>query len=175
MIQIDIVVFGRLVDLPAVTATHTIKHLMGYGDKLLEVRRADHYRLELAVEETEQALKLGKKMVEETLVFVNPNKQIAKVVTPNKLNTLLPPPKAGFRVLALVSERDDNLASYILSNLRDTLGYNEVKNLTRGVLWFLLWSAPEKEAHRLTEEVMVTHSRKAGLLSNPHSQRAEIV
>jgi hypothetical protein len=175
MTAIDIVVFSRLPDLPAITANHTIKHLMGYGDKLLEVRRADHYRLELAVEETKNALALAERMVNKTLVFINPNKQIAKVVTPDKLNTLLPAPKSGFRVLALVNEREDNLAGNILSNLRDTLGFGEVSNLTRGVLWFLLWSAPKEEARRLTEEVMITRSRKVGLLSNPHSQRAEIV
>jgi len=175
VVTIDIVVFGRLIDLVAVTASHTIKHLMGYGDRLAEVKRADHYRLELSAKDTSQARLLAEQLVTDTLVFGNPNKQVGKVTTPEELTSLLPPPEEGFRSLALVWEREDNTASHILSNLRENLGYTRVKGLSRGVLWFLHWNAPKREAHRLTEEVLVTESRKRGLLSNPHSQIAEII
>ena len=49
MITVELVVRLKIPDVTALTAANAIRRRLGYADRLLELQRADYYRLELDV------------------------------------------------------------------------------------------------------------------------------
>lgn len=171
MQTVAVLVRLKIPDVTALTAANALRRSMGYS-QLKELRRADYYRLQLAVDTAEEGLALARDLAEKTNLFVNPNKHVYELWTSREE----PAPAAGQRAHVLVTDPNDGSAQGMLAALQGRLGYGEkVAGLTRGLLWtMLLDTADPAEARRLASEMAETKSLDKGLLVNPHFQEFEV-
>ncbi len=166
-IDIELVVSLKIPDVVAVTARQTLRRRLGH-DELVDLTRADWWRLSLNVADEAAALALGRELAEATNLFVNPNKHRYEV----GLTTPLPEPRDGVTAVAVLTGfRDDATASLAAQALHGRLGYGDrVAAVELGTLWVFQLAVDDTErARELAEAMTVTRSRTAGLLVNPHS------
>ena len=171
MQTVGILVRLKIPDVTALTAANALRRSMGYS-QLKELRRADYYRLELAVDTQEQALELARELAEKTNLFVNPNKHVYELWTSREEA----PPDKGTLAHVLVTDPHDGSAEGMLSALQGRLGYGgKVTGLTKGLLWTMVLDTDDsEEAKRLASEMAETKSLDKGLLANPHFQEFEV-
>lgn len=171
MQTVGILVRLKIPDVTALTAANALRRSMGYS-QLKELRRADYYRLELAVDTQEQALELARELAEKTNLFVNPNKHVYELWTSREEA----PPAEGTLAHVLVTDPHDGSAEGMLSALQGRLGYGgKVTGLTKGLLWTMVLDTDDsEEAKRLASEMAETKSLDKGLLVNPHFQEFEV-
>ncbi|MEN6304819.1 MAG: phosphoribosylformylglycinamidine synthase subunit PurS [Armatimonadia bacterium] len=171
MQTVGILVRLKIPDVTALTAANALRRSMGYS-QLKELRRADYYRLELAVDTQEQALELARELAEKTNLFVNPNKHVYELWTSREEAA----PAEGTLAHVLVTDPHDGSAEGMLSALQGRLGYGgKVTGLTKGLLWtMVLDTSDAEEAKRLASEMAETKSLDKGLLVNPHFQEFEV-
>lgn len=171
MQTVGILVRLKIPDVTALTAANALRRSMGYK-QLKELRRADYYRLELAVDDQAQALELAAELAEKTNLFVNPNKHVYELWTSREEA----PPAEGKLAHVLVTDPHDGSAEGMLSALQGRLGYGgKVTGLTKGLLWtMVIDTADAEEAKRLAREMAETKSLDKGLLVNPHFQEFEV-
>lgn len=174
MITVELVVRLKIPDVTALTAANAIRRRLGYADRLLELQRADYYRLELDVPDRAAAEALARELAEETNLFVNPNKHVFEVRFPEDRAGGAPAP--GEQVVSvLVTTPDDTSGAGIAATLRGPRGYDAVSAVETGVLWTLRLKADSPEAARaMAEEIAITRSQSQGILMNPHFQEIEM-
>ena len=66
MQTVSILVRLKIPDVTALTAANALRRSMGYS-QLRELKRADYYRLELAVDSPDEAVALAKELAEKTM------------------------------------------------------------------------------------------------------------
>ena len=161
----------KIPDVTALTAANALRRSMGYT-QLKELRRADYYRLELAVDTPEQAVALASELAEKTNLFVNPNKHVYEIWTAREEQA----PAQGQLAHVLVTDPNDGGAQGILAALQGRLGYGgKVTGVTKGLLWTMVLDTDDpEEARRLAAEMAETKSLSQGLLVNPHFQEFEV-
>jgi len=175
MIDVELLVKLKIPDVTALTAANSLRRRMGYEDSLVELRRADYYRIGLNVDSVGDAVALATELAEDTNQFVNPNKHVYEVRLPDAAAD--DSGDAGTEMVeALVIDPNDGSAQGSLGALRGRLGYGDkVASLSKGVLWLMTLKAENHEAAKqLAEELTVTTRIDQGLLMNPHFQECTI-
>ena len=175
MQTVELTVPLKIPDVTALTASNALRRRLGYQDTLIELRRADYYRLQLDVEDEETALELATELAEQTNLFVNPNKHRYSVSAGSARPS--EPREDGLRTVnVLVTDPDSGAGGSVLSALRGRLGYGDrVVDVVAGNLWMLTLKADSREqAEQVAEKLAVTVSREQGLLLNPHFQQYQM-
>lgn len=164
---VELLVSLKIPDVTAITARRTLQNRMGYGEVLRDLRRADWWRLELAVDDFDAALALGRELAEQTNCFVNPNKHVYDCLP----RVELPAVEDGSAAAVLVGFYDEATASMTQRALQGRLGYGgQVLKVDRGTLWTFILAEPEPaKAQALVEAMTISGGRESGLLVNPHS------
>lgn len=175
MVSVELLVTLKIPDVTALTAANTIRRRLGYGERLVNLRRADYYRLDLDLEDPQAALAMVREMAERTNLFVNPNKHSFTVRTRQERGQ----PVAGngaWTVNVLVTDPADTSPAGILAALQAIPAYGDtVLKVQRGVLWTMkLMAESEQQAVQMAEDITVTRSQSRGLLMNPHFQTYEM-
>jgi phosphoribosylformylglycinamidine (FGAM) synthase PurS component len=175
MVEIELLVRLKIPDVTALTAANSLRRRMGYADRLVELRRADYYRLGLNVTSAEEARALATELAEQTNLFVNPNKHVYELREPGA-STAKSSGNGTHEVEVLVTDPNDGSAESALAALQGRLGYGaRVGSLVKGLLWVLRLKAADREAAKaLAEEVALTRRIDQGLLVNPHFQQCAI-
>lgn len=173
MQNVALVVCLKIPDVTALTAAEALRRSLNY-QQLRSLHRAEYYGLALRVESPDQATALATELAEQTLLFVNLNKE--------QYSLHSGPPSVGQArpgcqlVQVLVTTPDDPAEARLLATLQGPSGYaDQVADLTRGVLWTLELAVDDPaEARRLAREIAAATSLEQGLLANPHCQKIEI-
>ncbi|HCU34080.1 MAG TPA: hypothetical protein DGT21_01160 [Armatimonadetes bacterium] len=175
MQTVELTVQLKIPDVTALTASNALRRRLGYQDTLVELRRADYYRLDLNVEHEQAALELATELAERTNLFVNPNKHRYSV-SAGSAHPSEPREDGLWTVNVLVTDPDSGAGGGVLSALRGRLGYGDrVVDVVAGNLWTLTLRADTREqAEQLAEKLAVTVSREQGLLLNPHFQQYQM-
>lgn len=175
MQTIELTVDLKIPDVTALTAANALRRRLGYEDVLVNLHRADYYRLEIAVENADEAVAMGKKLAEETNLFVNPNKHQYSVAA-GIHNSGAEAAEGTYAVNMLVTDPKSGSAAGILNALHGRLGYGDiVNNVSAGILWTLVLKAESQSAaEEIATKITVTKSREEGLLLNPHFQECEM-
>ena len=175
MFEVELLVTLKIPDVTALTAGNSLRRRLGYAQRLVSLKRADYYRLELDLEAAKPALELVSQLAERTNHFVNPNKH---TFTVRAVEPRLNPPrkKGGFEVEVLVTDVEgDRSADLEQALVNDRLAEGKVKAVHVGVLWTLtLKTDSAAEALETAREIAVTRARDQGLLANPHFQAVSI-
>ncbi len=172
---VELTVDLKIPDVTALTAAGALRRRLGYGDVLVELRRADYYRLSLLTDSEQEALQIARDLAENTNLFVNPNKHRYQVAT-GVHNCTVKVDDGAYAVNVLVTDPESGSGDGILGALQGRLGYGDnVADVIAGNLWTLVLRADSKElAEAVAEEIAVTRSRGEGLLLNPHYQEYEM-
>ncbi len=175
MREIELLVTLKIPDVTALTAANTIRRRLGYAERLLALKRADYYRLELETETEQAACDLVTDLAQRTNHFVNPNKHAFTVRTARQ--RLTPPSTNGaFEVEVLITDAEGDRAPDLEQALAsDRIAQGRVKAVHVGVLWTLTLRADSpQEAVELARDIAITRARDRGLLANPHFQSVQI-
>jgi phosphoribosylformylglycinamidine (FGAM) synthase PurS component len=175
MYEIELLVSLKIPDVTALTAANTLRRRMGYAERLLSLRRADYYSLEVEAESEQAARRLVTELAERTNHFVNPNKP-RFTVRRAELRVLPPARGEGWEVEVVVSAAEgDRSAALEAALATDPTAPGRVKAVHTGVLWILLLKAEGgPEAMELARDIAITRSRERGLLANPHFQEVRV-
>jgi hypothetical protein len=182
-------------DPTALTAAEAIRSLLGFGDRLVEIRRRSLHELVLGgPEQAEKRAALPDLLsayLEGTVVFWNPNKQrawvrLAPAGSPEIAWEVMPGAKrkpADFGRPDLSRPDYDHLLVWprgshaVPADLLPALAEWEVAAAGQGELWSLRWreGATAEERGAWTRAVGATHTRREGLLCNPHAQSHRVL
>lgn len=175
MHKVELLVTLKIPDVTALTAANSIRRRLGYAERLLALKRADYYRLELETETEQAAVDLVTDLAQRTNHFVNPNKHAFTVRTAQQ--RLTPPSTDGaFEVEVLITDAEGDRAPDLEQALaNDRIAQGRVKAVHVGVLWSLTLRADSpQEALELARDIAITRARDQGLLANPHFQSVQI-
>jgi hypothetical protein len=161
----QILVVLRNADPTALTALSSLRRYLGFGDRLLDLRRRVLWELSGPREDSRdtilEALRRGGELW-------NPNKEMALVRAPGgpiaDLGTPIPDGGRWESRLAWDPDRDLDRGVRALRPWRSR-GWR----LRRGTLWSLHWQEEDRdERGRLTERAAVCRGAREGLLVHPH-------
>ena len=194
LITVQVLLDLKNSDPTALTAAEAIRSLLGFGDRLAEIRRRSLYELVLqapnAGEGGAALPDLVSSYLERTVVFWNPNKQRAWV----RLDSF-GSPAITWEVLSGARRNpgdfgrpDLSLAGYdhllvwprgsreIPADLVVALSGWHPAAAGHGELWTLSWceGATTEERGAWTRAVGAARSRREGLLCNPHAQNHRV-
>ena len=175
MHDIELLVTLKIPDVTALTAANTLRRRMGYAERLVGLRRADYYRLEVEGESEEAARELVTELAQRTNHFVNPNKHI--FITRLAEPRVQPPAMdTGYQVEVLITDAASDRSGDIEQAMgHDPLAAGKVRAVHTGVLWTLALKAESpQQALAWARDIAVTRSRAQGLLANPHFQSVQV-
>jgi len=154
MSNVEIFVSLKLPDPTAITAFHTLEK-MGYKE-LKSLKRKDYYCFEIEQDEED-----FKKKISKVDVIVNANKH-------NVEFELKKERKDVFEINVLIENKaDDGLG--LLSVLRERLGFNDIKKISKGTLWTLgIYAENERDAGEVAKNIT------NDLLMNEHYQNFSV-
>ena len=182
MHEIELLVRLKIPDVTALTARNSLQRRMGYAETVVDLQRADYWKLTLDVASQDDALRLARELAEETNLFVNPNKHTYTLAIAGHRAlgvgqwTDRALAKAARPAEVLVKSPEDTSGDDACAALQGRLGYgSKVAGVACGTLWTLLLKADNADAaRRIAEEIAVTRRLDRGLLMNPHYQECEI-
>ena len=176
MVSVELMVSLKIPDVTALTAANALRRRMGYAEALKELKRADYYKLDLAVADSDDALELAKDLAEHTNVFVNPNKHVYELKVLEARGEQIASQNGAYAVNVLVTDPADGSGEGMLAALQGRLGYGDrVQSLLTGTLWTMALVAHDaQQARQMAEEIAVTTAQSEGLLVNPHYQEYEV-
>jgi len=176
MVSVELMVSLKIPDVTALTAANALRRRMGYAATLKQLRRADYYRLDLALADPEAALELAKELAERTNLFDNPNKHVYELRVLAARGEQVGSEDGAYALNVLVTDPADGSGEGMLAALRGRLGYGDrVQGLLTGTLWTMVLAAESPErARQMAEDIAVTKARSQGLLMNPHFQECEV-
>jgi len=182
-------------DLVALSAFDTLVRKMGYKDVLCSLSREELWILSFGLGDTD-AGNVTRMLVEKTGVFVNPNTHAYVIILPNE--TLPLGVQQGREKLCVgVWSIEDPQIHPVTVAVRERLGVMSLKALKRLTLWWPRLVKTERDeeiscsessdkmdaaeessgrylktigARDIVLSMVPTHSRKQGLLANPHYQ-----
>lgn len=176
MVSVELMVSLKIPDVTALTAANALRRRLGYAQALKELKRADYYKLDLAVDDPDAALELGEELAERTNLFVNPNKHVYELKVLEARGAQIASQNGAYAVNVLVTDPADGSGEGMLAALQGRLGYGDrVQGLLTGTLWTLALIAEDaQQARQMAEEIAVTTAQSEGLLMNPHYQECEV-
>ncbi len=189
MARFDLWVKLKVIDLVAQTAWMTLTEKLGLEGELLGLARYSFWRMEIETDDGPAALDEIDRVIRLDSAFTNQNKHLYMLRMdegPARGDLLLDKDypvlvengggRSGFAVDCLVRELDTEREEGYRSRLNARLENIQVNGLAAGEVWRILLDAGnEKEAEQKVERIVVTTSRREGLLLNPHYQRLEIL
>ncbi|MFZ1946916.1 MAG: hypothetical protein WAW06_05170 [bacterium] len=162
------------------TVYDTLTRKLGHGE-IVGVTRIKSWRVDFDLE-PDGAMAAAAKLLQETALLVNPNRdrwsvRLARGGPPGGM-----PGQRIWRkqsdsrsaMVVRVSDLDDPVGKSVARVLRTRLGMAEVRQVGFSWVWVLETSAGPGPARRIAADVAVSRSWRRGLLSNPHYQRAEV-
>jgi hypothetical protein len=173
--QLAIITETLVADTTAQTATDTLRHDLGLGDRLGGLTRKEVWLLRLETAEREEALAITRALAAETKLFVNPNKHRFAV---RYLSLQVTPPDpepletGGYRFCFVVRFRDDTRGAMAREALQGLYHVGkEVVTIDAGMWWELvLRETSAEEAAATFERLLLARDAETGLFANPHSQ-----
>jgi len=168
-----VIVKSRLPDLVAITAKQTLTDIMGYKEILINLESSILFELTIALPKG-NSFELIKEATEKTTLFFNPNKEYISILGDDEDISEEFNLREGIGIIARISDIEGtrDLAPILWENF----GYREITEVKKYQLWFLVLNTEDKtKAERLANEILITRSRKEGLLINPHYQKTEII
>ncbi len=153
--EIELLVELKIPDTTAITTFHTLERL-GYKN-IKKIRRLEYYKFIIDGDIEEFSREIVKADI---LVNVNKHKYYVQ-------KNLLKEDFFADSILVLV--KNDSGDSGILSALKNSLGFKQIKEMEKGILWALYFDADKIKAKKLAEEV----AKK--LLVNENYQRFEVL
>lgn len=172
--QIELLVRLKIPDVTALTAANALRRRLGYADKLLDLKRADHYLFTIEAPSIEEAEAFVRQLAQRTTLFVNPNKHVFET-RPASGQSTVSEPVGTYEVRCLVRDADYDPGAAILEALRKMGFGDRVTRLAAGTLWTLkVRAASCEEALEMAREMAFTKSRNRGLLANPHYQECVV-
>ena len=160
------------------TVLDALKYKFGM-ESIVGVERVKSWQLLFDPASEEEALAVTGRILEETALLANPNRDVWKVCGGSRLELPGAFPGAAESMenffAVRVTDRDDLIGRSMLGVLRKRLGLSVVKGVTYSLVWILEFDRPGDESLRLAGEVAVARSWRRGLLANPHSQQAVVL
>ncbi len=160
------------------TVLDALKHKFGI-ETIVGVERLKSWRLDFDLDSEEEALALTTKILDETALLANPNRDIRAVRgrAPFELPGVSPDAagKGDTSFAVRVTDRDDLVGRAMHGILRRRLGIAEISDVAFSLVWILEFDRPGEESLRLAEEIAVARSWRKGLLANPHCQEAVVL
>jgi phosphoribosylformylglycinamidine (FGAM) synthase PurS component len=160
-------------DLACMTANETIVRMLGFS-KLLHLRRFDYWDIEIEAESEALAQKDIKHILSASYYLLNPNK------SGYSLNAI---EKPGLKLnesvfLVNVASKEPFNRTDLIKKINQKVGVN-IASLRKSVVWELIVDTNEMSQEalekELLEEVVVSSSRKKGILLNPINEEARIL
>lgn len=172
--EVELFVELKVPDVVALTARDTLCRRLGWQGKLVDLKRADYWRLTVEAPSAAEAEEFVQSLAERTALFVNPNKHrfSLRVSPPGEERRARQREGGLWEVQVLTGFEEDAMGELTLQALRARYGVGEqVQGIQRGTCWTLwLRASDEAEAQAWAEAIVVARGRKEGLLVNPHSQ-----
>lgn len=148
-------------------------------DTIVGVERLKSWQLDFDLDSEKEALALTARILDETALLANPNRDIRTVGSGSRLELPGVPPDTADGVdtffAVRVTDRDDLVGRSIYTVLRKRLGISEINSVVFSLVWILKFDRPGVESLGLAEEIAVARSWRKGLLANPHSQEAVVL
>ena len=159
------------------TVLDALRCKLGVG-AVAGVERLKSWRLDFHVDSEEEVLATTRKILEETALLANPNRDIWMVRCRAGFEvpeTLIDAPLGSGRSFAVrVTDRDDLVGRSIGTILRRRLGLAKITAVAYSLVWIVWFARPGDDLLGLVEDVAVARSWRRGLLANPHSQDAVV-
>lgn len=172
--QIELLVRLKIPDVTALTAANALRRRLGYADRLVDLKRADHYLFSVEASSAEEAEAFVCQLAQKTTLFVNPNKHVFET-RPVSGEQGVTGREETYEVRCLVRDADYDPGAPLLEALRKMGFGDRVTGLEAGTLWTLKVKAAScEEALEMAREMAVTKSRNHGLFANPHYQECVV-
>jgi hypothetical protein len=165
-------------DAVAATALQCLRDDLGYASKMHSIGRQELWWIETEPADVSVCKNLARRLVEETRVFVNPNKHTCRIYLDGFDEFRKSRIADGlFRLNVFVQDIENTAGTSAMKTLRRLYDFaSPVLRIRFGILWTLDLSCETPEtAAALAEEMAISRSQSMGLLANPHSQSAEVL
>ena len=176
MITLETLVRLRAADPWSFTVLDTLARKAGFED-IVAVTRLKSWRLDIQGVDADGALALVRKLLSETALLANPNRDTWYIRGPDLSGSeaLWRPgcdTSAAFAVR--VADSDDIAGKSLTRVVRGRLGLTQIVAAHFAFVWLLELRGGGPGARATAEKVAVARSWRKGLLSNPHFQTAEV-
>ncbi len=188
----------KVVDLVAQTAWMTMIEKLGFAGDLKGLVRYSYWRMDVESSGRESILKEVDRVIRFDSAFTNQNKHLYRLLLQGGEDAPQAAPSMGdlqvendypiseeaavergeriFAIDCLIRERDGIRESGFRSRLNDRLSGVSVLSLKAGEVWRFIVSSDSLDGAKLkVEGIVVTRTRREGLLLNPHYQTFEIL
>lgn len=177
MITIEVLVRLAAADPWGFTVLDTLRRKVGF-EEIMAVTRMKSWRLDFEMESREGVLEITQRLMQETALLANPNRDIWTVSDPRQKGlpeNLWKRQKEDVTAFAVrVTDKEDLVGKSLARVLKSRLGIAEIADVHFSSVWVLeMWDG-EPRARAIARDVAVSRSWRKGLLSNPHFQDAEI-
>lgn len=177
MITVEALVKIAVPDPQSFTVLEALTRKFGLT-RVTDVERFRSWEISFDLDSRDAAAAMTKRVLRETTLLANPNRDISVVLEEGRA---LP---GGFwfgaaddgaeAFVVRVADIKDIVGEGILGVLRGRLGMTEVHSVGFSVLWGLTIAGTGGDALDLASRIAVASSWRSGLLSNPHSQTAQV-
>ncbi len=176
----------RVIDLVAQTARITLTDKLDFGGRLRGLQHYWYWAMDAEGDRAREVLDEIDRAIRLDSAFTNPNKHVYRLAAgaePPRGDLALErdyPVEGGtaglFAVDCLVRERRSDREAGYEARLGARLRGAAVSNMRHGEVWRIVVSEPsESSALAEAERMLVSRSRREGLLLNPHYQRYEVI
>jgi hypothetical protein len=179
--MLEVLVRLRAADPWSFTVLDTLARKEGLGE-IVAVTRLKSWRLDFGVADPEKARAITHKLLAETALLANPNRDTWLVLgaggqdQAGRVGAMWQRAAGAQDAFAVrVSDREDLVGRSLVKVLRGRLGLREIVDVQFASVWLLETSRGGRGASEVAERSAVARSWRNGLLSNPHFQAAEVV
>jgi hypothetical protein len=159
------------------TVLDTLVRKHGIGS-LAGVERLKSWRLDFETDAGEDALALTSKILDETALLANPNRDVWMVRSPSGSGLsdefVGGTPGDGCLFAVRVADMEDLVGRSMAAVLRRRLHLSQIADVAYSLVWILRFETAHRDLVGLAEQIAVARSWRMGLLSNPHSQQAQV-
>ncbi len=173
--NITIITEMKTRDAIASSAFHCLVHDLAYNNRIVKLERRECWRIELDLPDLAARMELGRRLAEETKLFVNPNKHLYTVRTSPPESIIRTGASESSIVHVIVTEREDSAGKGALNQLRSLYRIDRhIDSISFGFLYTLIFAPGVADPMGLAAEIAQLTDRAHGLLCNPHSQMFEV-
>ena len=178
MIGVEVLVKLLAPDPWSFTVFDTLNRKFGL-EEIVGIERIKSWDLEYDVVAAEQALEATGRILRETVLLANPNRDIsqmrADVSEPAKPGIWKMRDAVKGAFVVKVRDMSDQVGDGVTRIARLRLGMGSLERVRFSTAWVIEMSSGESRSREIAGEVALLKSRGKGLLANPHSQEAEVL
>jgi phosphoribosylformylglycinamidine (FGAM) synthase PurS component len=160
------------------TVFDALKRKLGFA-ALAGVERLKSWQLHFDLHSEEEAMAVTGKILRETALLANPNRDIWMMRGPSHLDF----PERFFgryavrdrSFLVRVTDSEPVVGRAVRAVLAGRLGLPQVTSVVFSLIWLLEFEEPDEGLHALAAEIAVAKEWRRGLLANPHCQSASVM